>query len=76
MSEIKPKPCPFCGSASVESYPKGERQDGKAWHVYYIKCTLCECTGPLVQIRNINVSPKAARAASIDLWNWRANDHR
>lgn len=29
MSEIKPKPCPFCGSTNVESCPLGERPDGK-----------------------------------------------
>ena len=34
MSEIKPKPCPFCGSSDVESCPEGERDDGKPWFVY------------------------------------------
>lgn len=28
MSEIKPKPYPFCGSQDVESCPEGERVAG------------------------------------------------
>ena len=73
MSEIKPKPCPFCGSSDVDIYPEGERADGKPWYVYYIYCNNCRCNGPLITIRGSNVSHDAARKTSIDLWNWRAN---
>lgn len=38
MSEIKLKPCPFCGSSNVYSNPIGESEDGKAWAVYYVHC--------------------------------------
>ena len=76
MSEVKPKPCPFCGSADVESCPFGERSDGEAYFVYYVACNNCGCNGPYVNTSGHNVTGKAARDASIDLWNWRAHDHR
>lgn len=73
MDEIKPKPCPFCGSTDVESCPLGERPDGKTHLVYYVACNNCGSNGPLIQTcRSVVPSPDAARSASIDLWNWRA----
>lgn len=74
MSEIKLKPCPFCGSADVESYPGGERNDGRTWFAYYVHCNNCGCNGPLTQTRHYNVSSQKARNASINLWNRRAHD--
>lgn len=50
MSEIKPKPCPFCGSSDVGARPEGEREDGKPWSAYYVHCNQCACDGPLVQV--------------------------
>lgn len=67
------KPCPFCGSYHVHSKPGVESEDGKPWSVYYVHCDKCECDGPLVHIYDFNISPDAARKASINLWNWRAN---
>ena len=49
MAEIKPKPCPFCGSLDVDSCPGGEREDGKPWFAYYIHCNNCKTSGPLIQ---------------------------
>lgn len=71
MSEIKPKPCPFCGSSDVDACPEGERADGKPWYVYYVHCNNCVCDGPLITTNGYNVTHDAARKASIDLWNWR-----
>lgn len=65
------KPCPFCGSVDVESYPKGERQDGEAWSVYYVTCNNCGCIGPLTPAYKYNVSSEKARNASVNLWNGR-----
>ena len=76
MDEIKPKPCPFCGSTDVESCPGGERSGGRAWLAYYVACNVCGCTGPIIKTRGRAGDAKAARDASINLWNWRANDHR
>ena len=77
MNEIKLKPCPFCGSTDVEACPEGERRDGRAWLAYYVACNNCGCNGPIIQThRSIVSGPDAARNASLDLWNWRANDHR
>lgn len=76
MSEIKPKPCPFCGSTDVESCPGGERSGGRAWLAYYVACNACGCTGPIIKTRGRAGDAKAARGAAINLWNWRANDHR
>lgn len=73
MSEIKLKPRPFCGSPDVDSCPGGEREDGKPWFAYYIHCNNCETDGPLINTSGHDVTPEAARKASIDLWNWRAN---
>ena len=73
MSEIKLKPCPFCGSSDVKSCPEGEYDDGKPWPVYYVHCDGCGCDGPIVSVRwEHDASPEAARNASIDMWNWRA----
>lgn len=68
------KPCPFCGSSRAYSRPDGERRAGKPWPVYYVHCGNCGCDGPLIQIHNLDVPSEAARNASIDLWNWRANE--
>lgn len=75
MDEIKLKPCPFCGSTDVESCPLGERPDGKTHLVYYVACNNCGSNGPLTPAYKYNVSPDKARNASINLWNWRTNDH-
>ena len=72
MDEIKPNPCPFCGSSKVYANTIGESEDGKAWAVYYVHCRNCGADGPLIETDSVNVSSKAARDASIDLWNWRA----
>lgn len=72
MGEVKPKPCPFCGSSDVDSCPEGERKDGRAWFAYYVTCNNCGCNGPLINTDDRNGVAKAARDASIDLWNWRA----
>lgn len=72
MSEIKLKPCPFCGSSRVSSRPYGEHEDGELWPVYYIHCDNCRCDGPLINTSGHDVTHDAARKASIDLWNWRA----
>ena len=61
MSEIKPKPCPFCGSQDVESYPEGEREDGKQWQAYYVHCNICACDGPIVQVYNLGTPAGACR---------------
>lgn len=71
MDEIKLKPCPFCGSSVTDSYPEGERPDGKLWRSYYIHCNNCGCNGPLTRTRGYNISSKKARNASINLWNGR-----
>lgn len=73
MSKIKLKPCPFCGSSRVYSRPYGEYEDGKSRSVYYVHCGDCGCDGPTVSVRGKHDAiPKAARNASIDMWNWRA----
>lgn len=71
MSEIKLKPCPFCGSSDVESCPEGNRGDGKPWSVYYVHCNQCACDGPLVQVYDYHIPVEAGRDASINLWNQR-----
>ena len=71
MSNIKPRPCPFCGSIDVDSCPEGERPDGKAWLVYYVCCNNCGCTGPITRACKYNCSSEKARDASINLWNRR-----
>lgn len=71
MSEIKLKPCPFCGSQDVESYPEGERGGGRAWLVYYAACNACGCTGPIIKTCGCVGGAEAARDASINLWNGR-----
>lgn len=71
MGEVKPKPCPFCGSPDVDSCPEGERKDGRAWFAYYVTCNNCGCNGPFINTGGRNGVAKAARDASIDLWNWR-----
>lgn len=48
MSEIEPKPCPFCGSSDVDICQEGERADGRPWYVYYVHCNNCVCNGPLI----------------------------
>ena len=65
------KPYPFCGSQDVESYPEGGRSGGRAWSVYYATCNACGCTGPIIKTRGRVGDAKAARDASINLWNWR-----
>lgn len=70
MSEIKLKPCPFCGSSDVKSCPEGEREDGKPWQAYYVHCNVCGTDGPIVQVYDLGIPPEAGRNTSIDLWNW------
>ena len=40
---IKLKPCPFCGSESVEAEKSGSKNDRSTG---YIECTFCYCRGP------------------------------
>ena len=75
MSEIKLKPCPFCGSTDVVSCLGGERGGGRAWLMYYVACNACGRTGPIIKTRGRAGDAKAARDASINLWNWSVNDH-
>lgn len=73
MSETKLEPCPFCGSPRVASRPYGEPEHGRPWPVYYVHCCACGCDGPSVRVSgDHDTLHEAARKASIDLWNWRA----
>lgn len=75
MSEIKSKPCPFCGSSDVSPRPYGEHEGGKPWSVYYVHCCNCGCDGPTVRVSGEHDDlHETARGASIDLWNRRGRN--
>ncbi|MBR1603775.1 MAG: Lar family restriction alleviation protein [Synergistaceae bacterium] len=70
MSEIKLKPCPFCGSDKLLIYPPDDefrqREKGRAYwgHVS------CEC-GAECCAKCYSAYPDKARAMAIDIWNKR-----
>lgn len=71
MSEIKPKPCPFVAVPTWNHVPEARGVVGCAWLAYYVACNACGCTGPIIKTRGRAGDAKAARDASINLWNWR-----
>lgn len=60
MSEIKLKPCPFCGSKNIK---EGEKNGG-LWKDIYIKCKECGC--------KIQICSEYGKNELLNRWNRRA----
>lgn len=65
MSELKLKPCPFCGGEAVL-----KRVPFTAVTPYYVRCDNRECA---VMAATCN---RETAEEAIELWNRRANDER
>ena len=60
MNELKP--CPFCGSETLEM----DKEDGQDFNSWYITCYNCDCQG----VSRYGMT----RDEAIKAWNMRAED--
>lgn len=69
MSEIKLKPCPFCGRHSTVF--RSERVSAKGMSLYAVRCYRCGAEGPMVYGHE---DDSLATEVAANFWNGRADD--
>lgn len=68
MSEIKPKPCPFCGSKSVRIFrTEFMKKNGSYRTRYNAYCGNCKARGPQYIANGIGMNELNARKAYLKL---------
>lgn len=73
MSEIKLKPCPFCGSTKLKINQKSTKHNGEKAYVASIRCNVCHARGGAVtNITSPYVVKGDAEAEVVSKWNSRA----